>query len=343
MSNFKRKIDENKPYIIAEISQNHDGSLGQAHAYIDAVADMGADAVKFQTHIAAEESTKWEKFRVNFSYEDKTRYDYWKRMEFTETQWKGLYEHAIARNLDFLSSPFSNQALSMLDTIGVPIWKFGSGEVFNNQLLDAAIMTKKPIIISTGLCTWDDIDKIVEKITKNGNLLVLMQCVTAYPSTKDMININLIDELKKRYGSIVGISDHSATIYPSLAAIALGAQVVEVHVTMSHYMFGPDVKASVDLTELKQIVEGAEYISFMKKNRETLSERDDYRENMKKLFSKSLYYQGEFNAGHVIKEQDVVLKKPNNGLDETYLPRLVGKVLNRDVQSDDIVSMEDFI
>ena len=112
--------NRNNPYIIAEISQNHDGSLGQAHAFIDAVASTGADAIKFQTHIAEEESTVFEPFRVKFSYEDVTRYDYWKRMEFTEEQWIGLFEHATKLGLDFLSSPFSEKALIMLN---IKIWK----------------------------------------------------------------------------------------------------------------------------------------------------------------------------------------------------------------------------
>ena len=158
--------DDNKPYIIAEVSQNHDGSLGQAHAFIDAVASTGADAIKFQTHYAEEESTIYEPFRVNFSYEDATRYDYWKRMEFSENQWKGLYEHAVSVGLDFLSSPFSEKALDILDRIGVPAWKFGAGEVFNEKLLHKAILTNKPIMISTGLSTLDDISEQIKKIKK---------------------------------------------------------------------------------------------------------------------------------------------------------------------------------
>ena len=144
-------IPSHDVYIVAEVSQNHDGSLGMAHAFIDAIAKTGADAVKFQTHIASEESTVHEPFRVKFSYCDDTRYDYWKRMEFTKEQWKGLYDHASALGLDFLSSPFSVKALRMLEDIGISAWKFGSGEVFNTVLLHEAIKTGKPILLSTGL------------------------------------------------------------------------------------------------------------------------------------------------------------------------------------------------
>ena len=127
-----RKIGKGQPvFIIGEIAQAHDGSLGAAHAYIDAIANTGADAVKFQTHIAEAESSPRERWRVNFSYQDKTRFDYWKRMEFTLEQWKGLKKHAEEKGLIFLSSPFSSEAVEILERIGVSAWKVASGEVNN--------------------------------------------------------------------------------------------------------------------------------------------------------------------------------------------------------------------
>jgi N,N'-diacetyllegionaminate synthase len=122
--------------IIGEVALTHDGSLGLAHAFVDAIAAAGADAVKFQTHIAAAESTPSEPFRVKFSRQDETRYDYWKRMEFTEEQWRGLAHHARDRGIVFLSSPFSVQAIELLDRIGMPLWKIASGETSNTMLLD---------------------------------------------------------------------------------------------------------------------------------------------------------------------------------------------------------------
>lgn len=331
-----------RPYIIGEVSQNHDGSLGQAHAFIDMIADAGADAIKFQTHIAAEESTLLEPFRVAFSYEDKSRFDYWKRMEFTESQWKELYDHAQERNIDFLSSPFSMKAFEILEKIGIKAWKFGSGEVFNNKLLKAAIDTGKPLLLSTGLSTWDDIDRQMEKVKENGNDILLFQCVTAYPSEAKMINLNLIDEMSQRYNCPIGISDHSATVFPALAAIARGAKAVEVHVTMSKYMFGPDVKASVDYNGLSEIVLGTQFISKMLFSKEDLKERDNNRENLRKLFSKSLYYRKELKNGHKIQENDLVAKKPNMGIDESQMDLFIGKQLFHDVKVDDMVRMEDF-
>src|SRR5258706_2048327 len=135
--------------IIAEVAQAHDGSLGLAHAFIDAIAAAGADAVKFQTHIAAAESTPAEPFRVKFSKQDASRYEYWKRMEFTEDQWRGLAEHARERGILFVSSPFSIEAVDLLERVGMPMWKIPSGETSNAMLLDRILDTGAPVLLST--------------------------------------------------------------------------------------------------------------------------------------------------------------------------------------------------
>ena len=335
-------LNSKKNYIIAEISQNHDGSLGQAHAFIDAVAQTGVDAVKFQTHIAEEESTPDEPFRINFSYCDKSRYDYWRRMEFTKEQWKGLYEHAIEKNLDFLSSPFSIAAMNMLDEIGVPAWKFGSGEVFNDVLLHKAIASGKPIILSTGLSTIEDIDKQVEMVHKAGNPLLLMECTTAYPSKAEEIPINLISNYKRRYRCPIGISDHSATIYPSLAAIALGARAIEVHVTMSRDMFGPDIKASVTMDELKQIVDGADFIGKMLEVNETKLELSENRRILRDMFSKSLYAKKDIKAGDCLNEDTISIKKPfcKDSIAIADYKKIIGKCTNKNLRKNEIIKWE---
>lgn len=333
--------ERHRPYVIAEVSQNHDGSLGQAHAFVDAVAQTGADAIKFQTHIAEEESTVYEPFRINFSYEDKSRFDYWKRMEFTAEQWKELYVHATECGLEFLSSPFSIKALDMLDSIGVKAWKFGAGEVFDDELLTRAIETGKPLLLSTGLSTYSDIDRWVNKIRNNGNKYLLFQCVTAYPSTAEMIDINQITELQQRYGCRVGLSDHSATIYPALAATTLGASAIEVHVTLSKYMFGPDVKASVDIKQLKQIVEGVAFITEMKENHCDMEQRDKRRDELKQMFSKSLYAVNNILKGTEIKRELFQTKKPNMGITAEEIEIYIGKKIIRNIKAGEPLRLED--
>src|SRR5215210_2510656 len=147
-----------RPLVIGEVAQAHDGSLGLAHAFIDAIADAGADAVKFQTHIAAAESTEREQWRVKFSQQDTTRYDYWKRMEFSEYEWLGLRQHADNRGLLFLSSPFSIEAIALLERVGVAAWKIASGEASNAAMLGRMLQNRLPMILSTGMSTLSEID-----------------------------------------------------------------------------------------------------------------------------------------------------------------------------------------
>src|SRR5688572_22971563 len=154
--------------IVAEVAQAHDGSLGAAHAYIDAVARTGADGIKFQTHIADAESTPDEQFRVRFSRRDKTRYDYWKRMEFSAEEWRGLSEHAKERGLLFLSSAFSLEAVDLLDDLGMVAWKVGSGEVTTTPLLERMAKTGRPVLLSSGMSSWEELDRAVEIVRGAG-------------------------------------------------------------------------------------------------------------------------------------------------------------------------------
>src|SRR5262245_22302272 len=157
-----------KAFIIAEVAQAYDGSLGLAHAFIDAAADAKADAVKFQMHIASEESTREEPFRVLFSQQDATRYDYWRRMEFTSDQWVGLAEHARKRGLAFLSSAFSVRAVELLSGIGVDAWKLASGEHRSGDVLDRICSTGLPVLVSTGMSPYAEIDCTVARVRASG-------------------------------------------------------------------------------------------------------------------------------------------------------------------------------
>jgi len=344
MSKISNLFNMNKDYtyIIAEVSQTHDGSLGQAHSFIDAAAESGADAIKFQTHIADEESTKDEPFRVPFSYEDNTRYDYWKRMEFTEDQWKGLFDHANSKNIDFLSSVFSVKALNMLDRIGIPAWKFGSGEVFNSILLEKALKTGKPVIISSGMSKLSDIREQIELIKKYGNNFVVLQCTTAYPCTAEKIGLNMIDVIRNEFDCLVGLSDHSGTIYPCLAATTIGASVVELHITLSKYMFGPDVSSSVNIDELKLLVNGVRFINTMRNNPVDKRVLSNELEDLKSIFSKSIYCSKNLAEESIISEGDLVYKKPAGGLIPSETKNIIGKRLKIRKLKDEIFNWSDF-
>lgn len=333
---------DGKCLIIGEVSQSHDGSLGMAHAFIDAIAKAGADAVKFQTHIAAAESTPQEPWRVKFSKQDASRYDYWKRMEFTSEQWQGLADHAQEKGLIFLSSPFSVEAVGLLERIGMPAWKVASGEVNNKVLLDAMLKTRKPILLSSGMSTLDELDDAVAYISRTAVEYAVMQCSTAYPCPPEKIGLNLIPQMRERYGCAVGLSDHSGTIYPGLAAVTLGIEVLELHVAFSREMFGPDVPASVTTGELNQLVEGIRFIERMRNNP---VDKNSFAEEvlpLRKLFTKSIVASSDLSKGTLLEEKHLQIKKPGNGLPGERMKDLIGKTLLRDLKADEQILEGDF-
>jgi N-acetylneuraminate synthase len=323
------------------VAQAHDGSLGFAHAYVDAIAEAGADAVKFQTHIAAAESTPGEPWRVKFSRQDATRYDYWQRMEFTEEQWHGLKRHADDRGLLFLSSPFSLEAVELLERVGVAAWKVASGEVSNEAMLERMISTGLPILLSTGMSSWAEVDAAAARVQEAGVPLTVMQCTTAYPCPPERIGLNLMSEYRACYGCAVGLSDHSGTIYPGLAAATLGADVIEVHATMSREMFGPDVPASITTAELRQLVDGVRFIERMLSNPLDKDRMSEEMEPLRQLFTKSVVARVDIPAGTVLREEHLIVKKPGSGIPAARLPELVGARTTRALQADQLVSFED--
>jgi N-acetylneuraminate synthase len=177
-----RKVGQGYPaFIIGEVAQAHEGSINLAHAFIDAIANAGADAVKFQTHIAEAEGTVQEVFRKSSPWLEETKAEFWVRTGFTGEQWQGLFAHASDRNLAFLSSPFSTEAVDLLQRIGVPAWKVASGEITNFQMLEQMAKTHKPVLLSSGMSSWTEIDQAVNFLTIHEADLALFQCTTAYP------------------------------------------------------------------------------------------------------------------------------------------------------------------
>jgi len=328
--------------VIAEVAQAHDGSLGMAHAFIDAIADSGADAVKFQTHIASAESTPSEPWRVKFSPQDSRRYDYWKRMEFTEDQWRGLKRHADERGLLFLSSPFSLQAVELLERVGVSAWKIASGEVTNVPMFNRMSESGLPFIVSTGMSGWNEVDAVIECLKKYRSPFALLQCTSAYPCPAEKVGLNVLGEFRSRYHCPVGLSDHSASIFPGLAAASLGAEVVEVHATLSREMFGPDVVASLTTQELKGLVDGVRFIDRMLKNPVDKDEVEETLNSMRGLFTKSIVAEIDLKAGTVLKPEHLACKKPGTGLPPERLDQIIGKKLVRGLRKDEFVQEGDW-
>jgi len=338
-----REVGPGRPcYIVAEVAQAHDGSLGTAHAYIDAIARAGADAVKFQTHLAAAESTPGEPFRVKFSPQDATRYEYWKRLEFTESQWRALADHARQRGLEFLSTPFSGFAVELLQRIGMPAWKVGSGEVTNLPMLRQMATTGQPVLLSSGMATWQELDAAVATVRNAGAEVALLQCTTAYPCPAEKVGLNVLEELRRRYHCPVGLSDHSGTTYASLAAVTLGANLLEVHVVFSRECFGPDVKASVTIDELADLVAGTRFIEKALTHPLDKQALAGEMQDLKQMFGKSVVAARDLPRGHKLGPNDLALKKPGTGIPAARLEEIIGRRLARGVAADTLLAEEHF-
>lgn len=318
-------------YIIAEVGQAHDGSLGMAHSFIDSLAGSDVNAIKFQTHIAEAESSAHEPFRTKFSYEDDTRYDYWKRMEFTLEQWRGLKAHCDQAGLDFISSPFSNAAVDLLEDVGVAKYKIGSGEVSNFLMLEKIARTGKDIILSSGMSDLDELDNAVNFLRGFGNKLTVLQCCTSYPTKAEDVGLRVMDVLQKRYDLPVGLSDHSGVIYPCLAAAALGASVLEFHITFDKRMFGPDSTSSLNVDEVRRLAEGVRFIEAAMGQGTEKADSTKF-ESLRKVFGKSLAVNQNLKAGSILTFGDLEAKKPAGlGIPAKEYQRVVGKTLARDL------------
>jgi N-acetylneuraminate synthase len=335
--------DEHPCLIVAEIAQAHDGSLGAAHAYIDAVASAGAHAVKFQTHIAAAESTTAERFRVSFSRQDATRYAYWKRIEFTPEQWAGLERHATERGLLFLSSAFSEEALDLLERIGVPAWKVGSGEIASRYLIQQMARTGKPVLLSSGVASVADLDRAVEWVREGGAPVAVFQCTSLYPCPPEKWGLGLIDQMKQRYECPVGYSDHSGAVFAGLAAATVGAHLLEVHVVFSRECFGPDVPASVTIGELRQLVTGVGEIARARVSAVQKDAMAVELAEVRRLFGKSIVARRALPAGHCLCASDIAFKKPGTGIPAARSEEVVGRALKRPVAPDDLLQEDDLV
>ncbi len=330
-----------RTFVVAEIAQAHDGSVGILHSLLEAAAKCGVDAVKFQVHIAEAESSVMEPFRVAFSYVDRTRFDYWKRMELTAEQWKGLKAHCDELGVEFLATPFSNAAIDLLEQVGVTRYKVGSGDAANPLLLTKVALTGKEVILSTGLGTIEEIDAAVALLREHGNSYALLQCATKYPAEAADTGLAWLGKLRERYACPVGLSDHSGTIYAMLGAVALGAAAVEFHVTFDRRMFGPDASASLTINELATLVEG---IRFLEAARGFGADKagTDSRRDLRRMFGKALAVNRAVRRGETLRFEVLEGKKPADaGLPVDQLRSVIGKKVTRDIKQWEFLRQED--
>lgn len=338
MSTFSianKSIGGDDTFLIAEVGLSHEGSLGTARAYVDALVGTGVDAVKFQTHIADAEGTAREQFRVNVFPQDATRSDYWRRTAFTRQQWLDLANYTRDRGLIFMSSPFSELAVEYLMECEVPAWKIASGEITNIPLLELIAETGRPIILSSGMSTLCDLDAAVDCVRSRGVDFAVLQCTSQYPCPPQTWGLNLITEFRDRWNCPSGLSDHSGTIAPSIAATALGASILEIHVTFHRAMFGPDVSSSLTLNEVQQLSESVQKLNHALRHPVQKSTAAGHQASMQELFTKSIVAAEELPVGTVLERHHFAFKKPGDGIPAKDYRSLIGCRCTRPMVKDE--------
>ena len=323
--------------IIAEIGSIHDGSIGNALKAVEAAAACGADVVKFQTHIAEAETLADAPMPPYFKGE--SRMDYLRRTAFSLPQWKQLAQHCGEHGVRFLSSPFSLEAVYLLEEVGVELYKIPSGEVSNLPLLERVAATGKTVYLSSGMSDWAELDRAVEVLRKGGPLVV-MQCSSAYPCAPERVGLNVMLEMQQRYGLPVGLSDHSLGYAACISAAALGATVVEKHFTFSRLMYGSDARHSMEPDEFKAFCSHVKESAIIRANPVDKNDLQDYRD-MKRIFEKSVVTARAVQARQSLQFADLAFKKPGDGIPAARYTELLGRQVRHALTPDHKITWED--
>jgi N,N'-diacetyllegionaminate synthase len=322
--------------IIAEIGSVHDGSFGNACKLIEAAAKAGADTVKFQTHIAEAESLPSAPSPAFFSSE--SRMEYFDRTGFSEKNWVRLADHAKENGVTFLSSPFSIEAVELLERVNVSAYKIPSGEVNNIPLLERVAETKKPILLSSGMSSWDELDQAVS-ILRNGGKLTIMQCSSIYPCPLEKVGLNVLKEMRERYNIPVGYSDHTTGFSAPIAAAALGAQVIEKHFTFSKQMYGSDAPHSMEPNDFSVLCTALKETWKALENPVDKSNTAEFSE-MKRVFEKSIVSKVAIPAGTIIERQHLAFKKPGDGIKSFRYKEIIGRQAKVSIEENTMIREE---
>jgi N,N'-diacetyllegionaminate synthase len=334
-----RLISQGSPaFIVAEIGNNHDGSVHQAERLIDAAAEAGADAAKFQTHIAEAEMHPSTPTPPHFG---EPRWEFTKRMELSLDDHLHLKSYAEEKGLIFFSSPFSVEAVELLEQVDVPLYKIASGEVTNPPLIEAIAATGKPTLLSTGMSGFEEISGAMTILCEAGTDVVILQCTSNYPCPPEKVNLRAIPALADRFGVPVGLSDHTPDIHTSVAAVALGAVAIEKHFTLSKRLYGPDHHASLTPDELARLVSAVREVEAALGSAEKA--RDPGLDPARATFEKSVVTTAAIPKGATIARTMLTTKRPGSGIPATRLQTLVGREAARAIPANELVQEADFV
>lgn len=332
-----------KPFVIAEMSGNHNQSLDRALALVDAAAEAGAHALKLQTytadtitmkgvHTITDEKSLWKGQELHDLY----------KMAYTPWEWhEAIFNRAKEKGMLAFSSPFDESSVDFLETLNVPAYKIASFENTHHPLLKKVAKTGKPVIVSTGVSTLEDIQDSVKVLRDNGcKNLILLKCTSTYPATPENTNLNTIPEMKKIFGCTIGLSDHTMGIGASVAAVALGARVIEKHFTLRRADGGVDSAFSLEPEELKALVDETER-AFLSLGKVFIGVQEAEKKSL--LYKRSIYVSEDIKAGEVISEKNIRVIRPALGLAPKHYDVVIGKEAKKDLKKGTPLSFDDLV
>lgn len=322
-------------FIIAEAGINHNGSFGMATEMVLAAAKAGADAIKFQTHFPEHEMLR---DGVSASYVGESLFDLLTRVSLTRDDHFKLKKLAERSGMIFMSTPFSREAADFLDELGISVFKTGSGELTNLPLLEHIAQKGKPMIISTGMSSSEEIELTVGRVKAINPHFALMHCTSTYPTPYEHMNLGYINKLKAKFGVPVGLSDHSIGNYVAFAAPPLGASLIEKHFTLSRDLPGPDQQASIEPEELAELVKGIRAIEKALGDEKLIQPGE---QEVRNMANHSVVTIKDLPAGKIIEADDVWVKRPGIGIPAKHLPDIIGKKAKKNIKNDVLLSWDD--
>jgi sialic acid synthase SpsE len=331
-----REIGPGRPcFVIAEAGINHNGDERLAADLVAAAAAAGADAIKFQTHFPEHEMLKG---GATAAYVGESLFDLLTRTALSREAHGRLQALANAKGIVFLSTPFSREAADFLASIDVPAFKTGSGELTHLPMQRHIAKKRKPMIISTGMSTPDEIDRTVQAVRDEGAPFALMHCTSTYPTPYEHVQLGCIPALQQKYGVPVGFSDHTLGSYMAFAAISLGANLFEKHFTTSRSLPGPDQQGSMEPDELRTVVEG---IRAIEKASGATKQIQPGEQDVRNMAHHSVVSLRDIRAGEAIAADAVWAKRPGTGIPARQLGDVIGRVAKRAIQKDSLISWDD--
>jgi N-acetylneuraminate synthase/N,N'-diacetyllegionaminate synthase len=336
-----RSISEGEPcFIIAEAGVNHNGTIELAKKLIEVAKDAGADAVKFQTfkaeNVLIKNAEKAEYQKETTGIEE-SQYEMIKRLELSEYDFKELADYAKKKGILFLSSPFDKESVDLLDEMNVSAFKVASGEITNFPLLKHIAKKGKSIILSTGMATLGEVEEALNVIRSEGvKDVILLHCVSNYPAKIEDVNLRALETLKQAFKLPVGFSDHTLGITTPIAAVALGACIIEKHFTLDRNLPGPDHKASLDPDELKEMVKAIRDVEKALGNGIKRPAKEE--EEIKKVARRSIVAKVDIPEGAIISEDMLDVKRPGTGIVPKYFDFIVGMRAKKNIKKSNIVT-----